>query len=226
MTPVDTISYRPTWMKVIGIIMIIFGAMGILGGASEMASPNYEEMREELQDVSIQIKDERAKSSPENKDDSNTEQNPFKLESNESNNGLSDDEKQEKHEILGIEFADKMIDQALNLPKWYIELTPYLGMVKLIISILYLTSGIVLLTQKRARFRLLTATLTLSISWNLVLIGIAISSSNWVIFMTLPTAVAGLIIDVVFLVLSYIYAKELRKDLALARGEQSEAPAS
>lgn len=204
----ETISYRPTWMKLIGIFMIILGAMSLLSGISEMTSSSWEEMQEELKEISpdYEIQDVNgAAETEQNFPESTTDEQSEKIESPQT----------------GVEFADKLIEQAINIPKWYIDLTPKIGAITALLALLYLAAGILLLVQKQARFRLLVTALVLAMTWNVALIGMASASGNWIIMMIIPSALGGLIIDAVFLIVCLVSGKKLKAELALAR--QSEA---
>lgn len=178
---------RPTWATVVGILAIIFGILGVSGGAQEMAMPVIFEMQKELMSSIIE------KKSPDGQ--------PIPKISREI---------EEDREIKKIDIAHifETIEKHLSFPDWYKAWATGIGLVSIIVAAIYLISGIFLLMTKPYAIKLFYITISISIGWAIIQAVIFSQSDNGILMAKIPRSVASVVFDVVLIIVALTGTKE------------------
>ena len=171
-TPVKK-SRIPTWVTVVGILAILFGALGVLRGAQQMVMPQMLEMQKEFIANMTEFVAEKSR--------------------NTGNSKTPRGEPIDHEKIFGA-FEELMI-----FPDWMKTWSPLIGAVSMLVAGLYLFSGVLLLMTKPVAIKLFYAALGLSVLWAIIMGVIFGMSGNTMLMAQLPGNVISIIIDIVLL---------------------------
>ncbi len=167
-------SRTPTWVTIVGVLLIVFGALGILHGAQQMVMPQMVEMQKVLigemsEFVIKQSREEGYQASP-------------------------DEEPLDTENIYGA------FDELMNFPEWFKTWSPAIGAVSLLVAGFYLFAGVLMLMTKPIAIRLCYAAISFSILWAIALSVIFSMSESTMLVAQLPGNVISIVIDIVLLI--------------------------
>lgn len=177
---------RPTWATVVGILAILFGSFGVIGGAQEIVMPYMLDMQKDMMQNMNEMVQEIQKKELEKKSESS---------------------KNVEHHYNPLKIFDFFSDK-MDLPDWYRTYALLFGVVSMLIAGFYLLCGILLLMLKPLAPLLFKITLAFSILWGVISGLIYGLSDNFVLIMSIPGSVAGIVIDIVLLVVIFVGNKE------------------
>lgn len=177
---------RPTWATITGILAIVFGSFGIIGGAQEVVMPYMLDMQKEMlhsmNELVQQTQQKNAQSKIESEVSASQDFNPFAI----------------------LHF----LNEKMEIPDWFRTYAPVFGGISILISGFYLFSGIFLLMLKPLAPVLFQITLGVSILWGIISATIYGMSENALLIMSIPGSIAGIVIDIVLLVVLLIGNKD------------------
>ncbi len=171
---------KPTWVKTVGVLTILFGLYGILGGVQQAFSPlllgQSEEMFEQFESVTRQFE--------------------------------SDDEDFQESFNEGLSSINKLFKKMTAIPPWFQQWMVASGIVSTIIAICYFLGGVFLLMLKPFAPKLIIVVLIASIFWSIVKAIMFFLSGTMIAYTSIPGSVFSIIIDTLFLVVVLISSKE------------------
>ena len=178
---------RPTWATIVGILAIIFGGVGIFGGALEMAMPSMLEVQNEMivsfsESITLDSKDT-------------------------SKMSLEIEKDGEKQKVDMSKIFEDMHEQ-FQFPNWYISWAMVIGLISMAAAALYFLSGIFILMTKSYSIKMLYIAIGVSIFWALFKIIIYSQSGNFMLMAKTPNSVASLFIDIILIIVVLVGSKE------------------
>lgn len=169
---------RPTWATIIGVLAIIFGILGILGGAQDIAMPFTIEMQQKMAEGMAEVQ----------KDVPVEQQNA--------------DGTPNKSKVIDA------MEEKFQFPDWYTQFSMVFGIIAMLVSAIYLMAGISLLMTKIYAIKAIVAALGLSVVWAVVQYFIFVQTANFMLMAQMPMAIASIVIDIVFLIVVLVGNKE------------------
>ncbi len=173
---------RPTWATIVGVLAIIFGGFGVLAGAQKMVMPSMIEMQKEMMAnmgaVTIS-------------DDDSSSKIIWKIETE----GAPGEAK-----VIEMSNVFESMEKELNIPDWYRTWAFAIGFVSLVLAALYFLSGVFLLMTKKYAIKFFYYVVCGSICWAIIQSVIYSQSESGFLFAHIPMAVAGIVMDVMLLV--------------------------
>ncbi|WP_020405389.1 hypothetical protein [Hahella ganghwensis] len=179
---------KPTWVTVIGILMIIFGGLGILGAAQEIAMPVMMDMHKEMMTAFGQ-----------GEDGAGVPKISWEIEQDG-----------EKQTLDMSQFYDAMQEQ-LQFPDWYKSWGMLMGLVSMAIGALYLLSGIFLLMTKSFAVNTIYLALGLSILWAIIQGVLFLGTDSGLLLAQVPAFLASIVIDIILLIVVLTGSKDVFK---------------
>lgn len=168
---------KPTWVKTIGILGIIFGSLGLIGGANTMISPMVMELQKETvggvrEAVKEAERDQRRRA---------------------ARGG-----RRRKPQPSADRFF-RSFEKMLDVPKWYKTFCIVSGFVTILICGVYIFSSICLLQMKPFAVKLFYVISGISIAFNLVEALVGMGATSWLMMGIWMNAAVGIVIDGVLL---------------------------
>jgi len=142
---------RPTWATVVGILVIIFGCLGLLGSILSLMTPMVLDIQENI----MQVSKEAAREAMESEEGKNTEVDPDQML--------------------------KMMDQFMSLPPWYGSWKMLSGLLAFPLYGLYLFSGILLLQVRPIGIKLLYISFAAVLAFAVVNLVVIFSSGSFIV---------------------------------------------
>ena len=183
---------RPTWATVVGILGVIFGALGILGGAFEMMMPRMLKMQRELvQD----IREEFRRQTVRDRRHADTTRAPAKQPTAQTApHAASPDTAMPPEAIFD------MLDDMCRTPPWFERWSAPMGITRMVISLAYLLAAIALLQVKRYGIRLFYVAAGAALLLAAIKLGIGAATDSMFLMSILMGAALTAAIDLVLLV--------------------------
>ncbi len=171
---------RPKWVTIVGILAIIFGCLGVLAGGQQLMMPKMLKMQKEMfTEFSKNIEKHQA-------------------ETSSSEDNIDDQTKNLEEPALPD--ISKSFDKMFDVPPWFEKWSLISGVLKSLVSALYLFAGIWLLLMKLNSVKLFYCAAGISIALNIVEIIVAFSASSFMIMAAGAGDAFGLLIDVVLII--------------------------
>lgn len=183
---------RPTWATVIGILAIIFGSFGVLGGGQEMIMPQMLKFQKGMfSTIGEQMEKELSRELRRAEEKGDTRALEKKR-----------DDQEMAREMMG------MFESMWDLPQWFAGFSVGTGVLKILISALYLLAGIWLLQVKPVAIKLFYWAAGASIALAL-LKGVALlTTGSFFGMLMLAGGVFSAVIDVVLIIVVATADKE------------------
>ena len=170
---------RPTWATVVGVLGIIFGCMGILAAGSEMMMPKMLEFQKQmLSDIEKIVEAEMEKEKAKHPDRIGKHQGDVEFP-------------------IGI---FKTISKMWEFPEWYGTWSIIAGILKLLVSALYLLASIRLLQIKQSAIKLFYWAAGTSIALGLLKAGAALMAASFMGIAMMFGGFFGIVIDIVLII--------------------------
>jgi len=150
----------PTWVKVVGILMILKGGCGVFQNVQNINSPKILDMQEEIMSGVVEEMEEKIE---EQKNEDQEEQAGEAALDEENDSGESSTESEEKDDTENVEKGVEMIKSMLNVSDYYKKWIVIFGYVGIVVSLLSLVAGIFFMTPKRFSLPLAYASLVVSL---------------------------------------------------------------
>ena len=178
---------RPSWATTIGILGIIFGILGVSGGAQEMAMPSMFEMQKDMMTSLSEGTDSKGEDIP-------------KVSWEIEKDG----------EIQKIKMAEMFenLQEQFQLPEWYKSWAAAIGGISMLAAALYLLSGIFLLMTKPIAITLFYTAIGVSITWAIIQATLYTQAGSGMLMAQIPGFMASIVIDIVLLVVVLAGNKE------------------
>jgi hypothetical protein len=173
---VKTEKKTPTWVTVVGILGICFGALGLMGGSYEMAMPTMISMQKKM----IESMKESAKEA--------REKSPY-----------PDKPNQTQTQIDPTSMFETMED-FMSVPPWYSKYTYTNGSLQLTLGALYILASIFLLLGKRGAIPFFLSIAAVSAVRNIVALAAGICMTSFIAFWSMATGAWGFLIDLVLII--------------------------
>lgn len=170
----------PTWGSVIGVLGIIFGALGMLGGTYELIMPKMIDMQQEMMVAmkeQAQAEQKRKSQQPNYPDDSS-----------------------KKSDVDPTAMFDSM-EKMWRIPPWYRTWSLVNGALALILGAAYILAAIFLIIVRAGAPTIFVGVAGLSIIRNLAALGLGISAGSFVAFWSASSSAMGLLIDLVLVII-------------------------
>lgn len=170
---------RPTWATVVGILGVIFGCLGILSAGSEMMMPKMMKFQKQMfSDIQKIIEED--------------------IEKQSAKQSYQKDKHRGDAEIPLKIF--KAISQMWDFPEWYGTWSIIAGILKLLISALYLLASIRLLQIKLSAIKLFYWAAGSSVALGLLKAGVALSVASFMGIAMMFGGFFGIVIDIVLII--------------------------
>ena len=178
---------RPTWATVVGVLGIIFGCLGILGAGTEMMMPKMLEFQKQMfsdfeKIIEEDIEKERAKNPDRGGEHRGDAEMPLKF--------------------------FKSISQIWEFPEWFGKWSIIAGLLKLLVSALYLLASIRLLQLKLSAIKLFYWAAGSSIVLGALKAAVAIAAMSFMSIAMLFGGFFGVVIDIVLILVVASGSKE------------------
>jgi hypothetical protein len=171
---------RPKWATIVGILAIIFGCLGVLTGGQQVMMPKIIKMQKEMfTEFSKNIEKHQA-------------------EPSSSDNNINDQTKNSEEPVSPD--ISKYFDKMFDLPPWFGKWSLISGVLKSLVSALYLFAGIWLLLMKQNSIRLFYFAAGVSIALSIVELVVYFSTSSFMIMAVGFGNAFGLLIDIVLII--------------------------
>lgn len=195
----ETSVEKPTWVTVIGVIMIIIGAFGILNAGQKMFLPYMVDMqRQIMHEIGkmplAPLQQNVQTGQPE------SQQERVNREQAERN--------QKQFEAIFSQITDS-IEKMLKLPDWYKDWASTFGIISILVSAFYLFAGIIMLTMKPYALRVLYFSLCVSALWAASQIAIYSRQEEGVLKLFIPSLIGIVALDAVLGTVAVLNAKDL-----------------
>ena len=162
---------KPSWVKVIGILGIVFGSLGLIGGVNTMVSPmvlefqkkTFGEMRDAVKDA------DRAQ--------------------RKNNGGRRKPPPKEADRFF------RLFEDMLDVPEWYKTFCIVSGFVTMLICGVYIFASISLLQMKSFAVRFFYVISAISITFNLVEALVGMNAKSFLMLGILVNAGTSIVID-------------------------------
>lgn|GEM_PF-7107061 len=201
---------RPTWMTVIAVFMLIFGALGFFSGVSNLIMPElYDIQHEALEDLEqrrIDSEKERAEQRNPVSDES------LEQESEITTEGSKDSEKDLENFPIIKEFIHGLSNDIVP-PQWYIDSLPLIGSITMAVSLFYILSGVLLLRLSVWRIKAFLLATISSIASNSILIVVLAGSGNFLLKMQIPGALTSIFIDIILVVVTLTFNRKFMRQV-------------
>ena len=178
---------KPTWVSIIGVLLIVFGAFGIFGGAQEIMMPTIMEMQKG-------VLDSIGKSIESGMHETSGDQQ-----------GNSGQQKAQQEQMAKL-FTGMM--EQFQPPEWYKSWAAVFGLISIVVSVLYLVSGIFLLMIKRFAIPVFYVAIGASITWAIIQGVIFSQSPSGMLLSKIPGSIASIVIDIILVVVVIAADKE------------------
>jgi len=170
---------RPTWATVVGILGVIFGCLGILSAGSEMMMPKMMKFQKQMfSDIQKIIEED--------------------IEKQSAKQSYQKDKHRGDAEIPLKIF--KAISQMWDFPEWYGTWSIIAGILKLLISALYLLASIRLLQIKLSAIKLFYWAAGSSVALGVLKAGVALSVASFMGIAMMFGGFFGIVIDIVLII--------------------------
>ena len=170
---------RPTWATVVGILGVIFGCLGILSAGSEMMMPKMMKFQKQMfSDIQKIIEED--------------------IEKQSAKQSYQKDKHRGDAEIPLKIF--KSISQMWDFPEWYGTWSIIAGILKLLISALYLLASIRLLQIKLSAIKLFYWAAGSSVALGVLKAGVALSVASFMGIAMMFGGFFGIVNDIVLII--------------------------
>ena len=176
----------PRWGSVVGILGIIFGALGLMGGTYELMMPAMFEMQEKMMDSMKNIEKSEKKQ--------RAEKPPCPDDYNFSTNS-------------DMSSPFDIMKEMWKVPPWYMKWAYVNGSLALILGAAYILASIFLLIVRVGAPIMFISVAALSMLRNAMAIGIGLSAGSFMAYWSVSSAVAGLLIDLVLIIIVMVSDK-------------------
>jgi|GEM_PF-3442643 len=176
---------RPTWATIVGVITIVLGIFGVASGIQSMFIPSFYEVHSEIM-TELQT-------------NNMTENQDF----------LNDSLMSKEYKALPQKNSNEQFESYFKLPAWYIKWAFFLGVISTLISIIYLISGVFLLTIKPYALRVFYIAIGLSLLWTVLQAAIFMQTKSFFAISALPSAVFSIIFDLILLIVALVGDKDI-----------------
>jgi len=178
---------RPTWATIVGVLAIIFGIIGVFGGAQEMAMPSMVEMQKQMMTSLSQGKTPDGETAPK-----------MTLEMEKDGNV----ERVEMSQLF------EAMEDKFKIPDWYESWAIVFGIVSMIVAGLYLLAGIFLLMTKQSAIKVFYIAIALSVAWAVFEAAFFSRMGSAILMAKIPGSIASIVIDVILVFVVFIGSKE------------------
>lgn len=209
------------WAYIVGIAMIVFGLFGLIGNVQDMFMPDIIDVQQDILDGISEAESGIDEAWEEALEDLESESDSLTSDSTNTEYELTEEER-EKLQKVDEFFTESMPDMVNNMlhisefAKTWIKRFAYIG---LLISILYMLSGIFLMVIRRFSIPLAVTTLILSlvVSISKIFVFLSDADSGWIIKTTMFWEIFSILIDVAFLLVILLASRQAYQQVGAER---------
>ncbi len=192
---------RPSWATAIGIIGILFGALGIIGGIQEMMMPKMLQMQKEMFKTFANAPHTRHEHpAPIEAPRGLADMDPKNSTDNAPTPPAAENPNKPDNQSLPNPAFPQQIEKMFDVPDWFGSWSVAIGIAKMIVSGFYLFASIWLLMLKPTSIKLFYWAVGASILLGVVKAIVGISALSFMVMAMMMGGLFGVVIDVVMIV--------------------------